>query len=69
MLPTGQWRERYSHMLNDLRSVLQQTLTEGADPSKGLKILQAMTPFGLNIHYTMNVSAIFILCFMKILRR
>ncbi|MDH8217137.1 transcriptional regulator, partial [Klebsiella pneumoniae] len=37
MLPTGQWRERYSHMLNDLRSVLQQTLTEGADPSKGLK--------------------------------
>lgn len=45
MLPTGQWRERYSHILNDLRSVLQQTLTEGADPSKGLEILQAMTPF------------------------
>jgi len=44
-LPTEQWRERYSHILNDLRSVLKQTLTQGADPATGLAILQAMTPF------------------------
>ncbi|ARD59289.1 transcriptional regulator [Kosakonia radicincitans DSM 16656] len=45
VLPTEQWRERYRHILNDLRSVLQQTLTEGRDSSTGLAILQAMTPF------------------------
>lgn len=44
-LPTEQWRERYRPILNDLRRVLQQTLTEGRDPSTGLAILQAMTPF------------------------
>ncbi|UHD38526.1 winged helix-turn-helix domain-containing protein [Citrobacter portucalensis] len=44
-LPTEQWRERYDPILNDLRSVLQQTLTEGVDHVKGLEILQAMTPF------------------------
>lgn len=44
-LPTEQWRARYDPFLNDLRSVLQHTLTEGADPAKGLEILQAMTPF------------------------
>lgn len=44
-LPTEQWRTRYDPILNDLRSALQRTLTEGADPAKGLKILQAMTPF------------------------
>lgn len=45
MLPTEQWRERYGHILNDLRRVLQQTLPEGRDASTGLEILQAMTPF------------------------
>ncbi len=44
-LPTKQWRARYDSVLNDLRSVLQHTLTEGADQAKGLEILQAMTPF------------------------
>lgn len=44
-LPTQQWRERYRHILNDLRRVLQHTLTEGHDASAGLEILQAMTPF------------------------
>lgn len=44
-LPTEQWRQRYRHILNDLRSVLQQTLAEGRDCATGLAILQAMTPF------------------------
>lgn len=44
-LPTEQWRERYRPGLNDLRSVLQQTLVEGHDASTGVAILQAMTPF------------------------
>jgi hypothetical protein len=33
-LPTEQWRERYRPGLNDLRSVLQQTLVEGHDASQ-----------------------------------
>ncbi|WOZ75824.1 ATP-binding protein [Kosakonia sacchari] len=45
MLATEQWRERYSYILNDLRRVLQQTLTDGRDTSAGIEILQAMTPF------------------------
>ncbi|MEQ4672929.1 winged helix-turn-helix domain-containing protein [Providencia vermicola] len=44
-LPTKQWRAHYDCVLNDLRSVLQHTLTEGSNPAKGLDILQSMTPF------------------------